>query len=393
MPKTDRPRDIIVPCSTGRHRVRLAGGLRFWSGARCPVCRAPVDPKRTHRLLRWIQNLSRPASPTWPDRGALWGSLGFLGLVTLVSALLWMFGDKWWPTTVLLFGPRWIFLLPLAPLLPLAFLRDRALIPLLLLAGILVLGPLMGMRTGWRSVLPEGSGGPDLRIVSFNAQVGRTLFWSPAKLLAEWEPDIVGFQECGREFAAALEQIPGWFIDARSGLCLASRFEILAVSEMDREALQFAGGAGVVATYQLDLGEGRTIFLTNLHLETPREGFELIRSGHLGEGILKVQEKSFLREVELRQARLFADNFQGPHIVTGDFNTPPESRSYRDSWGDWQNAFSRTGRGVGGTRLNGWIRVRIDHILANQEWRVLEAWVESDVGSDHLPTAAIVRLR
>jgi len=219
------------------------------------------------------------------------------------------------------------------------------------------------------------------------------LIWSPANLLAEWEAEIVGFQECTRDFAAALRQLPGWHVDARSGLCLASRFEILSVSEMDRDALEFAGGAGMVATYELNLGDGRTISLTNLHLETPREGFELIRSGRLGEGILKVKEKSLIRDVELRQARLWADNSLGPHIVTGDFNTPPESRSYREAWGDWQNAYSRTGRGLGGTRLNGWIRARIDHILANEDWKVLEAWVEDDVGSDHLPMAAVLRLR
>jgi endonuclease/exonuclease/phosphatase (EEP) superfamily protein YafD len=51
------------------------------------------------------------------------------------------------------------------------------------------------------------------------------------------------------------------------------------------------------------------------------------------------------------------------------------------------------GRGLGGTRLNGWIRVRIDHIVANREWRVVDSRLGEDVGSDHRPMIATVRLR
>jgi endonuclease/exonuclease/phosphatase (EEP) superfamily protein YafD len=232
-----------------------------------------------------------------------------------------------------------------------------------------------------------------MRIVSFNARGGGGLVWSPSNLLADWQADVVAIQECGDDLARGLGQIPGWHVDAQSDLCLASRFVILGSRQMDREALVFAGGAGRVVTYELDLGGGSSFLFTNLHLETPRAGFELIRAGRLGRGIRLVREKSLLRSVELRQARFWTDGFAGPHIVAGDFNTPTESRSYREAWGEWQNAFSTAGTGFGGTRLNGWIRVRIDHILANDRWKVLDAWLEEDVGSDHLPIGALLRLR
>ncbi len=218
------------------------------------------------------------------------------------------------------------------------------------------------------------------------------LLRSPANLLGDWQADIVAFQECGGSFAGILREIPGWHFDARSGLCLLSRFEILEIMEMERESLEFAGGAGVVTTYRLGPDEA-PIYVTNLHLETPRAGFELIRSGRLVKGIEKVKEKSMLREIELRRAGAWADLFDGPHIVLGDFNTPPESRAYREAWGEWQNTFSVAGRGFGGTRLNGWIRVRIDHILGSEDWTVIDAWLEKDVGSDHLPIAAEMRER
>ncbi|NNM05848.1 MAG: hypothetical protein HKO65_12230 [Gemmatimonadetes bacterium] len=351
-----------------------------------------MDPKRTRRVLRWFKNLRRPASREWPDRAAWWGTAGFVALAIIAWALIWGLGDRWWPATVLLFGPRWVLLLPLVGLFPLAALRDRALLIPLTLAGVLLLGPGLGFQTGWRSLLAGGGPGPEVRVVSFNAMSGRNLVWSPSNLLLDWEADIAAFQECGRELAGVLKELSGWHVDVRLGLCLASRFEIVGVREMDREALAFAGGAGMVATYELDM-DGVPILVTNLHLETPRAGFELIRSGRLAQGISLVREKSLLRGVELRRARFWAEGFPGPHIVVGDFNTPPESRSYRESWGGWQNSFSVAGSGFGGTRLNGWIRVRIDHILANDSWQVMDAWVEEDVGSDHLPVGAVLRLR
>jgi endonuclease/exonuclease/phosphatase (EEP) superfamily protein YafD len=306
--------------------------------------------------------------------------------------MVWGLGDRWWPATVLLFGPRWILILPLIGLLPLAAIKDRALLTPLLLSGVLLVGPVMGFHTGWRSLFAGPGSGDDFTIVSFNARGGETLLWSPANLLADWQPDVAAFQECGRQLSEGLGQIPGWHVDARNGLCLASRFEILGAREMDREALEAAGGAGKVITYELDLG-GSSFLMTNLHLDTPRDGFELIRTGQVQEGVPKVREKSILRDIELRQSSLWAEGFLGPHIVVGDFNTPVESRSYRKAWGEWQNSFSVAGSGFGGTRLNGWIRVRIDHVLANTYWKVVDAWLEEDVGSDHLPTAARLRLR
>jgi len=371
--------------------VRLAGGARFWRAARCPVCRSAVDPTRLLRTLRWWANLRQPASGGRARVGVWLGVVAYVALVVAASILLWTLGDRWWPSTVLLFGPRWVLLLPLAILLPSVLVWDRPLLLPLAMGALVVLGPVMGLRTGWRTLLSPAESEGDIRFVSFNARGGETLSLSPVNLMAEWEADVVAFQECGRNLAEGLERIPDWHVDARSGLCLASRFPLADVIEMDREALEFAGGSGIVVTYRLDV-EGRLVHVTNLHLETPRAGFELIRSGRLAAGIPKTREKSLLRAVELRRARLWADRFEGPHVVLGDFNTPPESRSYRRAWKDWQNAFSLRGRGLGGTRLNGWIRARIDHIVPDRNWTVVRSWLGQDVGSDHLPILAVLRL-
>jgi endonuclease/exonuclease/phosphatase (EEP) superfamily protein YafD len=79
--------------------------------------------------------------------------------------------------------------------------------------------------------------------------------------------------------------------------------------------------------------------------------------------------------------------------VAGDFNAPVESVIYQESWGDWTNAFSAAGWGFGRTRMSRWIRARIDHILSDDRWVVHRSWVGPDVGSDHRPLFAELRLR
>ena len=390
-PRVNR-RDVIVRCTSGKHAVRLAGGLRFWRKARCPACGTPVDPRRTRRLLRWFLNLGRPASPGWLHRTLWAASLAFLVSSVMAAGLLWGLSDVWWPATLLLFGPRWVLLLPLCLLIPMALVWDRPLTPMLLLAGLIILGPVMGFRTGLRWPVGEGGPEPVLTVVTLNARGGSALLRSAPNLLADWDPAILAVQECGPGLAAELRRDPFWNVDSRSGVCLVSRLPILEVMEMERDALEFAGGSGVVVTYALDLN-GTPIHVTIVHLETPRAGFELVRSGQLRAGIPKVAERSLLRGVELKRAAAWTEDIPGAQIVLGDFNTPPESRLYRESWSPWKNTFSVAGWGPGGTRLNGWIRARIDHILVNGGWRVLDAWVGEDVGSDHLPVFARVRAR
>jgi endonuclease/exonuclease/phosphatase (EEP) superfamily protein YafD len=161
---------------------------------------------------------------------------------------------------------------------------------------------------------------------------------------------------------------------------------------MDREALASVGGAAFVNAHRIDLG-GRDLWLTNMHLETPREGLEMLREGRLGEGSETIRRQSFLRGIELRRAERFTRELEGPRVVLGDFNTPVESRTYEEEWGDWTNAFSKAGQGFGWTRLSGWVRARIDHVLVDDAWTVVDAFPGADVGSDHLPMIARIRLR
>jgi len=328
---------------------------------------------------------------TAPWDRAVWAvAVIYLAGALTAAAVLWMLSDRWWVATTLLFGPRWVLLVPLAGLVPAMVLKDRQLLALLAVASLILIGPVMGMRIGWRRLIVRPDPSRDITVASLNAMGGEALTKSTVELLHDWGADIAAVQECGSDYARTLTGLLDWHTDTTSTVCLISRFPILDVIQMSNEGLREAGGAGVVVTALLDI-DGARVFVTNIHLETPRAGLERIRAGQLISGASTLRGKSALREIELRRARRWVDQFDGPHIVAGDFNTPAESPIYRAAWSDWQNGFSRVGRGFGGTRWNGWIRARIDHVLANTDWIPLRAWNGDNVGSDHV--AMIARLR
>jgi endonuclease/exonuclease/phosphatase (EEP) superfamily protein YafD len=294
--------------------------------------------------------------------------------------------------TVMLFGPRWMALLPAVALVPAAAVYHRRSLITLALAIIVAAGPIMGFRTGWRGWLGGDSAEP-IRVATFNAKGGARLNASLPWIIDRLGADIVAFQECGGRLAEVITSFPQttWHTHSQGELCLVSRFPIAGVAQMEREHFRIAGGSGVVIRYELDV-DGRTVNLTNLHLETPRAGLEQLRQGDMVEAQRNLDSKSVLRDIESRQARRWVDMASGPSIVVGDFNLPVESVIYERYWGDLRNCFSRVGFGFGYTRITRWVRARIDHVIVDSEWTVDRAFVGPDFGSDHLPMVVDIAL-
>ena len=312
-------------------------------------------------------------------------SWAYLAATVAIAAIMWSFGDRWWPATALLFMGRWVFLLPLVVLAPAAVLLRRRLLFPLLLGALVTLGPIMGARTGVGRLMPPPEGMP-VRVVTFNVAGGRTVALDLALLLELWAADVVLFQECGEALAAMTGRIPGWNGHHAGPLCMLTRFPIVRAEPMDRRALENVkqdqaagiGGAGFVVRYTLATPRG-PISVTNMHLETARKGFEGLMSGD----VEQLQLNTMLRNLESTLARRWVDAARGPSLVAGDFNTPVESRIFQDHWGDFADSFTRVGVGLGTTKYNGWIRIRIDHVLSDAAWRSTKARVWRDLGSDH----------
>jgi endonuclease/exonuclease/phosphatase (EEP) superfamily protein YafD len=314
-------------------------------------------------------------------------SWAYLAVVLATAAAMWTLGDRTVVGTVLLFMGRWVFLLPLALLVPLALWLRPVSLAVLLAAAIVVLGPIMGFRTGWRRHLSHPAGAK-LRVVTFNTEGGRVLAQILPSVLERWRAQVVAFQECGQELGAAARLVPGWHAFTTRDLCLLSRYPIRDSAVMDRSALDRVkqsandqiGGAGYVVRFVLDAPTG-PIRVANLHLETPRKGLEGFMQGDLP----RLRMNTEIRDIESHLARAWVDSGTGPLLVLGDFNTPVESRIFAGHWGDLTDAFSVAGTGFGMTKYNGWIRARIDHVLASPEWHVNYAYVGRDIFSDHRP--------
>jgi len=364
--------------------------------------RSASEAKVRRRRSRRTRDNNQPSSayPVTIPRTRRWKvaavlAWGYLAAALLIAAVLWGLGDRTTLGTVLLFMGRWVFLLPLVVLVPLvAWLRTRMLLPLAA-AALVVIGPVMGFRTGWRRLLPAPEG-EHVRVVSFNSGGNQV----PAPMLMaqldRWQAQIVGIQECGDALAAAAPRIPGWHAHVSRDLCFLTRYPIREAAVMDRSALDrikqseadHPGGAGYVVRFVLD-GPRGPIRAANLHLETPRKGLEGLMSGDRR----RMSNNTDIRGIESGLARDWVAAGTGPLLVLGDFNTPVESAFFRDRWGDLTDAFSVAGAGFGITKYNGWIGARIDHVLASDEWHVDRATVDAQRLSDHRALIVDLTLR
>lgn len=311
----------------------------------------------------------------------------YLAGVLAAAFFIWGLGDRWWLATALLFGPRWIVIVPL-PVALVAAVRARW-SGRLALAGAIVVAAfsVLGLRIGPDRWGAAPASGVRLRLVTFNVQGGGA---DPAGRLAgalALRPDILVMEECGPAMASAVARLTEWATRVDHSLCLVSRLPILQSWVRDPRDMWLRYGSAQIARYELETARG-TIQLTAVHLASPREGLsEMVRRRFwAGAGAMRVVTDQ--RALEASLARGWSDQGKGPFLVAGDFNTPVESAIYRRYFGDLSNAFSRAGLGLGITKRTRLIGVRIDHVLMGPGWRALRAEVGPELGSDHRPMIA-----
>jgi vancomycin resistance protein VanJ len=376
------------------HRVALEPE-RYWRPAKCPSCRARMDRHRIRRARQWLLGNAPRSAVRFGHRLRIVPVEGlallFLALMLAVTVVLHTVGDLWWPATMLLFLGRWPWLLPGIPVLALALgLGHRRAIVTTIAAGVVGLFGILKLSTGIGRFAASDAGTGQVRVISFN--IGGTMVapMSLVAMMAEWQPDILAVQECGETSVEQLRGMPSYFHDVGT-TCLFTKYPILRVDSLRREAFRNAQGAAWVKRYRLQGPDGAFDF-TNLHLDTPRKGFEAMMDGR-DDATTTIAEKTEIRDLESRLARRWADLGPGPRLVAGDFNMPTESAIYRRHWSSMTNGFSQAGRGFGYTRRAGWIQLRIDHVLADDGWVVQAARLLPDYGSDHRPMMVDVAYR
>jgi len=307
-----------------------------------------------------------------------------------VWGLLHFGGDRWWPATIMLFAPRWIYAFPWPVLAVFAAIKSPRLLWALAGLALVIWFPIMGFQLHWGS---PASGPSALRVVSFNIEGMAVDQKRLMVFLDRVKPDVVVLQEYPHPGTPGDVDLPwpaDWHVVHHDEYLLASRFPVVSWEPFHRPgARDFVGVA-----HTLDRN-GQKLRVVNLHLMTPREGLEAAlhfktvmspsRTGKLIEIIL-------LRAAESRIVSAWAWRSDLPTIVAGDFNMPCDSTIFRRDWTGSSDAFSQSGFGFGSTKItvmHDWkYGARIDHVLFDSNWTARRCWVGPDLGSDHLPLVA-----
>jgi vancomycin resistance protein VanJ len=330
---------------------------------------------------------SRPLSDRLSPATAVAGAA--VAVVTAVALLINAAGDRWWCATLIAYGPRWIWLAPPLIAAPLAMFGNARARLLTVLSFIVVFASILHFSLPPLQSAAVHAESQAMTVVTCNLDGG--VFNRPAlqRVIAHAAPDVVMLQECTPDVASGVFSSGAWHVVARGGLCTASRAP-LAGSPSLLERVPPRGWGAYAMDVPIDVN-GFVVHAFNVHLETPRKGIEpVLERGWPGLDDLRRNGED--RAAESGSAADLAEAATSA-IVAGDFNMPIDSALYRASWSRFQNAFSVAGSGFGFTKRSRSLALRIDHVLADDSWRVVSAMVADDVGSDHRPVVARLEAR
>ncbi len=334
--------------------------------------------------------------PTPPDKGAAPRRTRWQRAIAVVTVLYaasifalwaWMYieGDRSWLATIFLFGPRWLCALPLPLVALCVVVWQRRLLWLVAATTVMIFGPLLGFHA---HASDDGPG--KLRVLTCNVNQRGYRDADLANLIDTAQPDVVALQEV-KIAPAPIVWPRGWQVVHRDELLVASRFPVELQEGFERPSVP---GKTVAFRYKI-AAPGGDVQLFNLHLMTPRWGLEAVLDRNKGVDLSKIPRLDamlWLRAAESQQVSDWIAGFEGAKIIVGDFNMPFDSAIFRRNWSGYENAFSTAGFGFGFTKMTekrGWsYGSRIDHILYTPPWHCKKAWVDADIGSDHLPLLA-----
>jgi endonuclease/exonuclease/phosphatase (EEP) superfamily protein YafD len=306
--------------------------------------------------------------------------------VAAVWLLLFAGGDRWWFATLMLFAPRWAYAVPLALLGPLAALTRRRMVGPVLVAALIVLGPIMGFCLPRARLLAPDR--PTLRVLTCNVKGHCKCNQALNELIRTASADIVALQGCWRTVSA--DWPVGWHVWQRGELLVASHYA-LRERAYHGNSPQFRVN---MLLCEVATPEGDLSFCT-MHPQSPHRSIDHVLSRST---LLRPSQSAYLAaEIEKRwgdseAARQWLAECGGSEIIAGDLNLLPDSAIYRACWAQYHNAFGEAGLGFGYTE---WPRMRklrfgmrIDHVLCGADWRPRCCRVGPDIGSDHRPLIA-----
>ncbi len=332
-------------------------------------------------------------------RKALRRLVVFLAFAYPAALLLWwvvvrFFGGDLWLTAVLLYLPRLVALAPLPlSIAALLWLKRPRLLWTQAVAGLIALFPLMGL------VLPTPSfvdaERPTLRVLSFNLDSGRSGIGRVVEAIKRIDADIAFIQESKAatdELVAALsETYP--HIAVRPYSLVLSRFPVTETTDHPKIPIRDWPRSARIQRHVVTTPEGK-VAIVNVHPISPRGALNMYRFRGAIRSVIRgtaVNDESIdaleynvqLRRLQIEGAARIATQEPLPIILAGDFNLPDLSQVFLANLGGFQDGFEVAGSGFGYTYPQKFPWMRLDRILASQEFDFVSFDVGCEGLSDH----------
>jgi endonuclease/exonuclease/phosphatase family metal-dependent hydrolase len=300
----------------------------------------------------------------------------------------------WWPTSnlliipkyALLFGPRWLLLLLVLPIIigwRVLSIKQKIIYPLLVLCSFNYLD--FQLPKPWHYFTASNLAVNELKVVSYNIGGGGSQ--EELKLLVKYiKPDILLLQEARRIKLTKL--FPDDYVsECLSGLCILSKYPFTRTRTLDRKL--FGGWGNFAAFYNIITPNG-PLSLANIHLETPRSVLMGVIHRYFDQKLAEKIEDN--RQFEVDLIKVWAENNPQNTVIVGDFNMPADENLFRQSFSNLHNAVEVKGVGFNDTKRTSWYGVRIDHILYTPDMHIADVEVVKLLKGDHQPLMAILKM-
>ncbi|TDH25165.1 hypothetical protein EXU57_13740 [Segetibacter sp. 3557_3] len=332
---------------------------------------------------------------------SVWWFMGFLGLAFPYLVILLIFSMFFW----------WVvnFKYSLIPILT-------------LLIGFKQLQVLFGVKPG--TMFKDRKDTSAIRIVDWNirsfeglsnkADKKRIDRLSIAEAIMRKNPDVVCLQEFNHSnvqdnFALFSSKYPHHYFSKdfkrrtnnyQSGSVIFSKHPII-----DSGRIEYPGPYNESLIFADIKGPHGTIRVLTTHLQSFKfnkrdyEGMEQIKntenqSLQASKSLFQKMRLAFTKRSEqARIVRSVLEKVPYPAVLCGDFNDVPNSYTYAQIRSNWQDAFLATSMGIGRTFIDVAPTLRIDYIMVEPRFDILQFDMVDEALSDHLMLITDVALK
>lgn len=303
--------------------------------------------------------------------------------VLMLAVFMRTYGDVTPTGMLLVFAPRWLFVVPWAMLALVTcyvWYKIAAFAVVAAFVTALALGNFALPGVGGRALTSRA-----LRVVTYNTDGSTALAGRVRDDLVLWNADVTVFQDCAPLVADSLRAIAGPSFHRSSEFCIVSR---LPLERLDTLATASERPRTPAVRLRVTTDRG-PVFVYAVHFYSPRDALWAARNLNLGQLDGSIAQ----RTLQSRAVARWVQESTLPSVVMGDFNLPDGSAILRHDWGNFEDAFSARGFGFGYTMFAGKFAVRIDHVLLSSELGTDRVVSLRRYPSEHQPVLADVAWR